>query len=328
MKLTDAVRDAIRSKHYSYKTEKSYLHWIMRYARFIHPVLPRAAGTDDVRRFLTHLAVDRHVSASTQNQALSALLFLYGMMGVELGDLNMVRAQKSLYIPAVLTQEETRRLLENLTGIYRIISQLLYGGGLRLMEGLRLRVKDLDFDRGIITLHDTKSNRDRVTCLPQSVIPALKLHLAKVKAQHIEDLANGMGEVELPNALERKYPSAAFEWGWQYVFPAAQFSKDPRSGHIRRHHVYETSVQKAVKVAARKAGINKLVGPHTLRHSFATHLLQAGKDIRTIQELLGHKDIRTTMIYTHVAGVGVGTISPLDGLETASVNRRTVEVES
>lgn len=312
MNLFDVVQDALRTRHYAYRTEKTYMHWIRHYVRFIKPVHPRDAGADGVKRFVTHLATEQNVSATTQNQALAALLFLYKLYEIDLGDLDIVRAKKSTWLPTVLTHDEAMRVLEQLNGQYRIMGQLMYGGGLRLMECLRLRVKDVDFENRTITLRDTKSNRDRVTCLPESVVQALVLHLAKVKAQHTEDVANGRGEVELPFALDRKYPNAPFEWAWQYVFPATGFSKDPRSGHVRRHHVYETSVQKAVKLAARKAGIHKHVGPHTLRHSFATKLLQDGQDIRTIQELLGHKDIKTTMIYTHVSMKGSGVISPLD----------------
>lgn len=324
MNLYDVVRDALRTKHYAYRTEKTYLHWVKTYVRFIRPVHPREAGAEGVKRFLTHLATEKMVSASTQNQAKAALLFLYKLYEIDLGNLEMIVANKSTWLPTVLTHEEAMQILEQLNGQYRIMGQLMYGGGLRLLECLRLRVKDVDFDRRTLTLRDTKSNRDRITCLPESVVPALILHLAKIKAQHTEDLANGHGEVELPNALDRKYPAAPFEWGWQYVFPAGGFSRDPRSGHIRRHHVYETSVQKAVRFAARKAGIHKPVGPHTLRHSFATNLLQSGTDIRTIQELLGHKDLKTTMIYTHVTMQGSGVVSPLD----MPVIKRRVAVES
>lgn len=325
MKLMDQVRDALRTKGYAYKTEQTYLHWIRKYVRHFLPQHPRDTGAAGVAKFMTHLAVEKHVSAQTQNQALAAVLFLYKVLGIEIGNVEMVRAKKNTYMPTVLTQDETLRLLENLDGVYRIIGQLLYGGGLRLMECLRLRVQDVDLERRVLMLHDTKSNRDRVTCLPDAVIPALKLHLAKVKAQHNEDLANGFGTVELPNALERKYPRAPFEWGWQYVFPAHVISRDPRSGALRRHHLFETSVQKAVKKAAKLAKIDKLVGPHTLRHSFATHLLEAGTDIRTIQELLGHKDVRTTMIYTHVVN-RAGVRSPLDRIQ--GVIKHTTLVES
>jgi integron integrase len=329
MNFFETVRNALRTQHYAYRTEKTYMHWIKKYVRFIKPVHPRDAGADGVKRFLTHLAVERNVNFGTQNQALAALLFLYKLYGIELGNLDIVRAKKSTYLPTVLNHDEAMRLLEQLSGQYKIMGELMYGGGLRLMEVLRLRTKDIDFYNRTLTLRDTKSNRDRVTCLPESVMPALVLHLAKVKAQHTEDLANGMGEVELPFALDKKYPNAPYEWAWQYVFPAGQFSKDPRSGHIRRHHVYETSVQKAIKLAARKAGIHKHAGPHTLRHSFATRLLELGTDIRTIQELLGHKDLKTTMIYTHVSMRGSGVISPLDAnpLQQRDI-KRTVAVES
>jgi len=334
MKLMDEVKDALRVKNYAYSTEKTYLHWIRQYVRFHLPAHPRDVGAQGVSKFLTYLATERHVSASTHtcpggrcqgNQALAAILFLYSFLGVELGDLNTVRARKSQYLPTVLTQDEVMRLLDELDGVYSIVGQLLYGGGLRLMECLRLRVKEIDFDHRIITLRDTKSNRDRVTCLPDSVIPALKLHLAKVRAQHDEDLSNGRGEVQLPNALAVKYPRAPYEWGWQYVFPAAGFSTDPRSGRVRRHHVFETSVQKAIKKAAQRADIHKPVGPHTLRHSFATHLLEGGTDIRTIQDLLGHKDLKTTMVYTHVANLA-SVQSPLDRIRLGI--KRTELVES
>lgn len=329
MQFFETVRNALRTQHYAYRTEKTYMHWIRQYVRYLSPIHPRDAGAEGVRKFLTDLAVNRQVSATTQNQALAALLFLYKLYGMELGNLDIVRAKKSTWLPTVLSHEEAMRLLEQLNGQYRIMGQLMYGGGLRLMEALRLRVKDVDFGKRTITLRDTKSNRDRITCLPESAVPALMLHLEKVKAQHNEDLANGRGEVELPYALDRKYPNAPFEWAWQYVFPALDFSKDPRSGHVRRHHVYETSVQKAIKQAARRADIHKHVGPHTLRHSFATQLLENGTDIRTIQELLGHKDLKTTMIYTHISMIGSGVISPLDANPPQRRDiKRTVAVES
>lgn len=328
MKLIAVVRDALRTKGYAYKTEKAYMNWIRRYIRFHLPSHPREVTTDGVKKFLTHLAVDEHVSGGTQNQALAALLFLYQVLGVQLGDIEMVRAKKDKRLPTVLSVDEVMRVLENMSGVYRIMAEIMYGGGLRLNECLTLRVKDVDLFNRRITLRDTKSNQDRVTCLASSIIPALQLHLAKIQAQHTEDLANGYGEVELPFALEKKYPGAPFEWGWQYVFPAAQFSTDPRSKHVRRHHIFETSVQRAVKDAARKAGISKPVGPHTLRHCFATHLLEGGTDIRTIQDLLGHKDLKTTMVYTHVVG-GSAVRSPLDrNLELREGIMRRAVVES
>lgn len=323
--LKDVVRDALRTQHYAYKTEKTYLHWIMQYARYLKPSHPRDAGVEGVKRFLTYLAVERQVSATTQNQALAALLFLYKLYNINLGNLEIVRAKKSTYLPTVLIHDEAMRVIEQCNGQYRIMVQLMYGGGLRLLECLRLRVKDVDFNNRTLTLRDTKSNRDRVTCLPESVVSSLILHIAKVKAQHTEDLANGRGEVELPFALDRKYPNAPYEWAWQYIFPASVFSIDPRSKHVRRHHVYETSVQKAIKLASKKANISKPVGPHTFRHSFATNLLQRGYDIRTVQELLGHKDVRTTMIYTHVTLNGSGVISPMD---ISSVIKQQSAVES
>lgn len=324
MKFFVTVREALRTHHYAYRTERTYLHWIRHYVRFIQPIHPRDAGVDGVKRFLTHLAVDRQVSATTQNQALAALLFLYRLYEIDLGNLDIVRARKSTWLPTVMTHDEAMRVIEQLNGQYRIMAQLMYGGGLRLMEVLRLRVKDVDFERRTLALRETKSNRDRATVLPESVVPPLLLHLAKIKAQHTEDLANGYGEVELPFALDRKSQNAPYEWAWQYVFPASGFSKDPRSGRVRRHHVYETSVQKAIKYAARKAGIQKPVGPHTFRHSFATKLLEDGYDIRTIQELLGHKDVKTTMIYTHVTMKGSGVVSPLD----KPVIKQRIAVES
>jgi len=312
-KLLDRVRSAIRIKHYSLKTEHSYVQWVRRFILFHGKRHPSEMGAQEVEQFLTHLAVERHVSSSTQNQAFSALLFMYhDVLGLELNNVNAMRAKRSVYIPTVLTVVETRKVLSNLDGVYSLIGQILYGGGLRLMECLRLRVKDIDFERRTLTLRDTKSYRDRVTCLPEAVVGSLRLHLAKVRAQYDIDLANGRADVELPGALALKYPNAGKEWAWQYVFPASKFSTDPRSGAVRRHHLYETSVQKAISRAAKGTGIAKLVGPHTLRHSFATHLLEAGTDIRTIQELLGHRDSKTTMIYTHVAKCGAGIVSPLD----------------
>ena len=313
-KFMDELRDKIRVKQYAYKTEKTYLDWVERFIRFHGLRHPNEMGKTEIESYMTHLA-KTNVSASTQNQALAAMLFMYrAMFEREFEGIEAVRAKKSTHVPTVLTVDEMKRILCRLHGVYHMIGYMLYGSGMRLMECMRLRVKDVDFELRTITLRDTKSNRDRVTVLPNAVIEPLKLHLAKVKAQHEEDLSKGFGSVEMPGALGRKYPNAEYEWGWQYVFPASQYSRDPRSGVVRRHHLFETSVQKAVRKAAKEAGIVKPVGPHTFRHSFATHLLQGGTDIRKIQELLGHQDLKTTMVYTHVAGIGAGVKSPLDSM--------------
>lgn len=326
-KLMDTLKEALRVQGYALKTEKQYLNWIRRYVRHYLPKHPRDTGGDGVRAFVTHLAVDEDISPNTQSQCLAALKFLYKTLGVEIGDIEVVRAKKDKTVPTVLTVNETMSLLENLDGVYKIMGEVIYGGGLRLMEGLRLRVKDIDFENLSITLRGTKSNRDRVTCLAEAVVPKLKLHLAKVQAIHTEDLANGFGEVEMPYAYARKSPKAGLEFGWQYVFPAADLSRDPRSGRIGRHHIFETSLQRAVKAAVKAAGITKApVGVHTLRHSFATHLYQAGVDIRTIQELLGHQKLETTMIYVHILG-GAAVRSPLDRQLVPPVIRRVL-VES
>jgi len=289
--------------------------WARRYILFHHKRHPQEMGAGEVAAFLSYLASERGVSASTQNQAKSALLFLYReVLGIELPWLDEVIAAKvSRRLPVVLTPTEVRRLLEATSGTLGLVISLLYGTGMRLLEGLRLRVKDVEFERREIIVREGKGNKDRVTVLPENLILPLKAHLEKVKALHEKDLAAGFWEVYLPDALAVKYPNAAKTFGWQYVFPSAARSVDPRSGKERRHHLYETSVQRAVREAARKANIIKPVTPHVLRHSFATHLLQAGYDIRTVQELLGHKDVQTTMIYTHVLNKGGrGVVSPLD----------------
>jgi integron integrase len=320
MNLIDVVRDVIRTRHYSLKTEKSYIGWVRRYAAYWKSLgdirkLREMAGPE-VARYLTHLAVEEHVSASTQNQALAALLFLYRdvFKSDVTGAYEFERAKEQQHLPQVLNEQETAALMREMKGEHKLMALMMYGAGLRLMECLRLRVKDIDFERRTITVRDTKSNRDRVTCLPECVVRDLMMQIEFVRAQHTRDVAAGYGSVELPYALDRKYPNAQFEMGWQYVFPAHQYSRDPRSGIVRRHHVYETGVQRAVSAAAKRAGICKPCGPHTLRHSFATHLLQRGTDIRTIQELLGHRDVKTTMIYTHVASIGAGVRSPVDVL--------------
>lgn len=316
-RLSEQVRNAIRLRHYSIRTEQSYLDWIKRFILFHHKKHPREMGAPEVEQFLTHLAVDRNVAASTQNQALSALLFLYKeVLGVDLPWMNdLKRAKKPERLPVVLTVEEVRRVLARLDGQHGLMAGLLYGAGLRLLECARLRVKDVDFGFRQITVRDGKGEKDRVTMLPEAALEPLRAHLEKVRVVHEHDLEEGFGAVYLPYALERKYPDAAREWGWQYAFPARERSLDPRSGRWRRHHVDEQSLQRAMKKAVRAAGLTKPASCHTLRHSFATHLLQSGYDIRTVQELLGHKDVSTTMIYTHVLNRGgQGVASPLDRL--------------
>lgn len=314
-KFLEQLTDKIRVKHLSYKTEKCYLDWAERFIRFHKMTHPKEMGTSYLEKFVVHLA-NSGVSASTQNQAIAALKFMFReMTTVEIGNVRAIMAKRDVHIPTVLSVEEVRAVMCRLPGVYHVIGQLLYGSGLRLMECMRLRVKDIDFENKIITVRNTKSNRDRVTVLPTSIVEPLKLHLAKVKAQHDEDLAHGFGSVEMPGLLAKKYPGADYEWGWQYVFPASHLSRDPRSDVVRRHHLFETSVQKAVHKAVKEVGVGRPVGPHTFRHSFATHLLQKGVDIRKIQELLGHKDVKTTMIYTHVATVGAGVVSPADLLD-------------
>lgn len=314
-KLLDQVRAEIRLRHYSIRTEEVYVDWARRFILFHNKRHPKEMGAEEVRDFLSHLAVERNVAASTQNQAKSALLFLYReVLHIELPWLDEVIAAKvSRRLPVVLTQTETRRLLDAMSGTMGLVASLLYGTGMRLLEGLRLRVKDVEFERREIIVREGKGNKDRVTVLPENLILPLKAHLAKVKALHERDLEAGFGEVYLPDALARKYPKAGKAWGWQFVFPSVVRSTDPRTGIERRHHLYEASVQRAVREAAKLANIHKPVTPHTLRHSFATHLLQSGYDIRTVQELLGHSDVSTTMIYTHVLNKGgKGVISPLD----------------
>lgn len=334
-KLLDQVRELLRIKHYALRTEEAYIDWIRRFILFHNKRHPSEMGTPEIRAFLAHLATEGNVAASTQNQALAAILFLYReLLHQELDplDLDAIRAQKPKRLPTVLTRAEVQKVLALLTGEHLLMARLLYGSGLRLMECLRLRVKDVDFELCQITVRNGKGGQDRVTMLPQAIIPALQEHLVHVRALHQQDLQNGYGCVYLPDALARKYPNACTEWGWQYVFPSDRISKDPRalpspSGKpalsaekggaggegLRRHHVHESSLQKAIRAAAQAAGMVKPVSPHTFRHSFATHLLEAGYDIRTVQELLGHKDVKTTMIYTHVLNRGgLAVRSPLD----------------
>ncbi|HSM97803.1 MAG TPA: integron integrase [Gallionella sp.] len=314
-KLLDQVRDKLRVKHYSIRTEQSYVGWIKRYIYFHDKRHPKNMGARDIEAFLTHLAVQGKVAAATQNLAKSALLFLYrDVLEIQLPWLdNITQAKAPRRLPVVLTVSEVQAVLSRLTGTHALIASLLYGGGMRLMEAVRLRVKDVDFARHEILVREGKGFKDRVTMLPEAITTLLKAHLAKVKVLHEEDLAQGYGEVYLPFALDKKYPNAGREWGWQYVFPSKNLSVDPRSGKMRRHHVDEKGVQRAVKQAVRDAELTKPATPHTLRHSFATHLLQSGYDIRTVQELLGHSDVSTTMIYTHVLNKGGrGVVSPLD----------------
>ena len=317
-RLLATVRDTIRLKHYSLRTEETYLHWIRRFIHFHGKRHPREMGAAEVTAFLNHLVKTRDVAAATQNQALSALLFLYrAVLAEPLAWLDGVeRAKRPARVPTVLSSAEATALLSSMTGTKWLMAALLYGAGLRLRECLTLRVKDVDFDYRQIVVRHGKGAKDRRTLLPDSVVEPLRAHLARVKSLHERDLAGGYGEVELPHALELKYPNASRLWGWQFVFPSHKFSADPRTGVIRRHHVYENYLIRGVKLASMRARITKHVSCHTLRHSFATHLLENGYDIRTVQELLGHASVETTMIYTHVMNKGGrGVRSPLDRME-------------
>jgi integron integrase len=315
--LLDRVREAVRLRHYSRRTEEAYATWIRRFIVFHGKRHPSQMGGDEITRYLTHLAVGQKVSASTQNQALSALLFLYRhVLRLDTGAVDHVpHAHGPVRVPVVLSVDEVRAVINQLTGIPRLVVALLYGAGLRLQESLELRVKDLDFDRHQIVVRRGKGQKDRRTMLPGSVQASLTAHLENVRRQHQRDLADGLGRVTLPAALDRKYPNAATDWSWQFVFPAGRICRDPRFGPPSRYHLHESVVQRAVTAAARGAGIAKRVSCHTFRHSFATHLLEDGYDIRTVQELLGHADVSTTMIYTHVLNRGaLGVRSPADRL--------------
>jgi integron integrase len=314
-RLLDRVRGALRARHYSPRTEKAYVGWIRRFILFHGKRHPETLAEAEIGAFLSSLASEAKVSASTQNQALAAMLFLYqevlGRKVEWLGDL--VHAKRPGTVPVVLTRDEARALLARLDGPARLVGSLLYGGGLRLLEALQLRVKDIDLVRRELVVRRGKGQKDRRTVLPDSLVDSLRAHLATVKAQHVEDLGRGLGAVALPDAIARKYPSAPTDWMWQWAFPATRTYADRDTGQVFRHHLHESVIQRAVRAAAADAGITKPATPHTLRHSFATHLLESGYDIRTIQELLGHKDVSTTMIYTHVLNRGAGGVrSPLD----------------
>jgi len=316
-RLLEQVRDKIRVKHYSIRTEEAYLHWIKRFILFHRKRHPKEMGAKEVEEFLSHLAVAGKVSSSTQNQAKSALLFLYkDVLEVSLPWMtDIVSAKLPQRLPVVLTRSEVEAVLAQTQGTSGLILKLVYGTGMRIMECLRLRVKDIDFERLELVIREGKGFKDRVTMLPQSLANPLKEHLARVKLLHEVDLRGGYGEVFMPNALARKYPKAGHSWIWQYVFPSARISKDPRSARWARHHADEQAIQRCMREAVRRADIRKHATPHTLRHSFATHLLHSGYDIRTVQELLGHQDVSTTMIYTHVLNRGgKGVRSPLDGM--------------
>ena len=316
LKLMDQVKQVLRYHHYSYKTEQAYCNWILRYIKFFKSEKhPREMGKKEIEQFLSHLASNKNVAAATQRQALNALIFLYkNVLDIPIDEaLEHSRSKRHPRLPVVLTQPEVKLILDFMQGIHLLMAKLLYGSGLRLMECIRLRVGDLDFEKEKLYVRDGKGGKERVTLFPKSVHEVLRVHLQKVKTLFDQDIANGYGEVYLPHALAIKYPSAAKEFSWQYVFPSKNLSKDPRSGKTRRHHVLESGLQKAIKTAVRKANITKRVGSHTFRHCFATHLLEQGVNIRVVQELMGHADVKTTEIYTHVMEKNIENLqSPLD----------------
>lgn len=317
LKLMDRVRYYLRLHHYAYSTEQTYTEWIKHYIFFHNMRHPNLMGEKEIEEFLTYLAVEKNVAASTQNQALNAIVFLYKkVLDIELDErINAVRSKKPRKIPVAMTPDEVSKVMANIPDEHKLMVQLLYGCGLRLKECLRLRVLDLDFSYKTLTVRDGKGAKDRVTMFPESLIQKMQNHLVNIKQIHDRDLTAGYGEVYLPHALSRKYPNAPSEWKWQYVFPSGRVGKDPRSGKMRRHHFHDSTLQKMVKFAVRKSGVNKHIGCHTFRHSFATSLLLKGTDIRTIQELLGHKNLQTTMIYTHVTALNrIGVMSPVDML--------------
>lgn len=314
IKLLDQVRITLRTNHYSPKTEESYISWIKRFIIFNNKIHPEKLGSEHIKNFINYLAVNRHVSASTQNQALQGVLYLYkNVLKKEVGWIEDIKhSTRVKHLPVVFSKREVIKIFEQLEGIPKLVVSLLYGGGLRLAECLNLRVKDIDFDYNQIIIRDGKGEKDRHTVLPMAVQPKLRMHLNEVFKQHKKDLSECKGETILPYALKMKYPNAGKEFGWQYVFPADKFIKEKESGLVYRYHIHETTIQRAVKTAIKNSGVNKQGSSHTFRHSFATHLLENGADIRTIQELLGHQSVKTTMIYTHVLNRGIGVRSPLD----------------
>lgn len=324
VKLLDQVRERIRYLHYSRRTEEAYVHWCRAFIRFHGIRHPAEMGGPEVEAYLSWLSNERDVAVSTHRQALSALLFLYGkVLAMSLPWMAEIgRPQVKRRLPVVLSQSEVLAVLDHLEGTHRLLAQLLYGTGMRITEALQLRVKDLDFDHGAVVVREGKGGKDRVVMLPQSLVQGLRQQLNAARSIWMQDQEAGRGGVSMPDALERKYPRAGASWGWFWVFPQAEHSTDPRSGVVRRHHLYDQTFQRAFKRAVVAAGITKLATPHTLRHAFATHLLQAGYDIRTVQELLGHSDVATTMIYTHVLKVGGGGVrSPMDSLGLPSAGR-------
>lgn len=315
-KLLEQVRIEMRAAYYSKSTEKSYVNWIKKYILFHNKRHPKDLGSEEIKNFINHLAVEKHVSSSTQNQALNAILYLYKkILNKEIGFIDEInRAKRIKHLPVVFSRSEASDIIKNLGGVIKLIVSLLYGTGMRLGEVLSLRVKDIDFEMNQIIVRDGKGEQDRITVLPQKLIPILKEHIRKVKILHDKDLRDGLGKTKLPYALARKYPSADKEFGWQYIFPASGFIYDKDNKLKFRYHVHESVIQKEVKLAIKSVGINKPGSPHTFRHSFATHLLDSGQDIRTVQEILGHKSVKTTMIYTHVLMSVLGVKSPLDSI--------------
>jgi integron integrase len=315
VKLLDKVRQRIRLKGYSIRTEKSYVEWIRRFILFHDKRHPKEMGKKEIESFLSHLVLQRNVAPSTQNQAFNAILFLFDQV-LEMGmpeNIQSIRSKKPVRVPTVMTLEETRKVIAAMNGVHQLMAKAMYGCGLCVLECLRLRVKDIDFSLNQIVVRDGKGKKDRITVLPEGIKPDIEAHLKWVQRIHQQDLRVGYGRVYLPYALAKKYPNADKQWGWQYVFPSKTLSDDPRSGIKRRHHMHESSIRKAIHQAAKISEIIKPISCHTLRHSFATHLLMDGYDIRTVQELLGHKDVSTTMIYTHVLNRGGrGVVSPLD----------------